>query len=293
MVRKLLITLTLWLAAASSFAADAIRFGYDPAATLYVRVWSSSSASIAAALTEGTSGAVGRYIVADSTLVSGGLSSAGVYSYKVFVGSPSTTANDVCVGVGTLYWTGSAAITEANYLLYGTTSDTGASTWGRALHYLRTAWVSAGVYSEAALENGPAGAGGGIDVDDADLIAARIVAARGNYYPPRALVWQLERTAAGVEVKNDFEISKGEDETIKVWIDFAGLLGRNEAVQAINSLTVSGGPTEVASSEGITGNLVYVSIEGGTADDVCEVAFDVTTTEDQQITGTVILNVAD
>lgn len=162
MVSKILTALVLLLAPLNAWGADAIRFADAPAQNRYVRIWTTSSAAVADEMTEGTSAGVGRYVISEAALVTAGLSSSGVYAYKIFDGATaSTTANDTCVGVGTLYWTGTAAITEANYLLYGTTSDTGASTWGRALHYLRSSWVSSGVYSTGALANAPSGGGGG------------------------------------------------------------------------------------------------------------------------------------
>jgi hypothetical protein len=96
-----------WLTLAAQLRAD-ILFAHTPAATLYVRVRTSATASVAVALTEGTSNGVGFYSVTNAALVSGGLSSSGTYPYKIFVGTPSTSANDTLVGTGTLYWTGSA-----------------------------------------------------------------------------------------------------------------------------------------------------------------------------------------
>lgn len=119
----------------------------------------------------------------------------------------------------------------------------------------------------------------------ADLIAARVLAARGDFYPNRQQVWALQRGATGITVKNSFEITKRAGETLKVWVDFAGILGRNEFVQTINSISTSGGTvTLVASSEGITGNLVYVEMTGGANGNTAVLSITVTTTEGQVIT---------
>lgn len=162
MVRKLLTAVLLLLAPASAWGADAIIFADAPSQSRYVRIWTSSTAAVADELVEGSGAGAGRYAITDSLLVTAGLSTAGVYQYKIFEGATaSTTADHTAVGVGTLYWNGSAALTPENYLLLTTTSDTGSGTLGRALHYLRSSWASSGVYSIAALANAPSGGGGG------------------------------------------------------------------------------------------------------------------------------------
>lgn len=92
----------------------AIDFMYSPGATLYVRVKTGATSSVAAALTEGTSGAQGFYSVADSALVSAGLTNRGKYSFKILVGAPSTTADDLLVGIGGIDWTGTMEIAAAD-----------------------------------------------------------------------------------------------------------------------------------------------------------------------------------
>lgn len=151
-------------------------------------------------------------------------------------------------------------------------------------------------FTANALEQAPSGGGGGgsIDEADADLIAARVVAARGDYYPPRQLVWVLQRGSTGITVRDSHVITKDADETLKMWIDFSGLLGRNEAVQSIDSLTLTGGTaTKVSSSEGITGNLVYFQATGGADEDETTVSVEVTTTEAQVIQADVTFSVVD
>lgn len=121
--------------------------------------------------------------------------------------------------------------------------------------------------------------------DDADMVAARVNASRGEFYPNRSQVWVLRRTDGGVTVKNDFVITKKAGESLKVWVDFAGILGRNEAVESIESIDVDGGTTTiVVDSEEIVGNLVAVTLTGGAADDVTTLNLEVLTTEDQTIT---------
>jgi hypothetical protein len=77
---------------------------------VYVRVSTSATASVAVALAEGTGAGVGFYTVSDADLVTAGLNSAGTYSFKVFSGSPSTTANDTLLATGVLPWSGSVEI---------------------------------------------------------------------------------------------------------------------------------------------------------------------------------------
>ena len=85
------------------FAAPAladINFTYAPGATIYVRVRTSDTASVAVALTEGTSNAIGFYRVTDAALVASGLNTAGTYPFKIFVGSPDQSANHPWIGYG-------------------------------------------------------------------------------------------------------------------------------------------------------------------------------------------------
>lgn len=109
-MHRYLLTLVLLGLPLSAHAADAIVHLDTPSQTLYVRVFTGSTTAVAVALTEGTSSGVGRYAVTEASLVSGGLGSAGAYPFKVFAGTPSTTADDTQVGQGTLYWSGAAAL---------------------------------------------------------------------------------------------------------------------------------------------------------------------------------------
>lgn len=108
-MRQVLLAVALGLAPSLAQAADAILFAADPGQTLYVRVLTGSTTSVAAALTEGSGNGVGRYAVTDATLAGAGLSGTAIYPYKVFSGAPSTSADDPVVGVGSLYWVSTAA----------------------------------------------------------------------------------------------------------------------------------------------------------------------------------------
>ena len=109
--------LSLLIAAVLSASALGDAFHPDaPGLTLYVRVFTSATASVAAALTEGTGGAVGLYYVTDANLLAAGLSSASTTTHpdgfvgKVFAGTPSTTANDPWRGNIVIPWNGTAAM---------------------------------------------------------------------------------------------------------------------------------------------------------------------------------------
>ena len=263
MVRTLL-TLLLALTATPLWAADAIRFADTPTQNRYVRVWTSATAAVADEMSEGSGAGAGRYVIADSALVTAGLSTAGVYSYKVFSGATaSTTANDECVGVGTLYWTGSTAETEAQYLLRTTTSDTGSGTLGRALHYLRSAWVSSGVYSTASLANAPAGGGGGgvtIPVNQVRIAESR--------------TWVLKPTSNGLVGEVTRYLTLGDAKPFA--IDFRNDLSTNGQLTDVNSIIVvdedgeeivSPGITfaATATDPGVNRTQAIVTITGGTA----------------------------
>lgn len=138
-------------------------------------------------------------------------------------------------------------------------------------------------FKEHALGQAPSG---DATVDDAAAvkIAAQVVAQRGEYYPPRALVWVLHRGGDGIVVRDGHVISKGASEEVKCWIDFAALLGRNEAINSLETLTVAGSTfTKAADSGGVLGNLVYLVVEGGESGQAGTVSCEVTTTADQTL----------
>ena len=93
-------------------AADAIWFEYEPSSTIYVRVYTSHSAAVAAALSPGTSGNTRLYYVTDATIGTAGMSSAsaGSYAFTIFSGTPSTSASDTALGSGVMRWTGSVSV---------------------------------------------------------------------------------------------------------------------------------------------------------------------------------------
>ncbi len=109
MMKRFAFALLLTLCCSLAHAADAILHTDTPGQTLYVRVRTALTTSVAAALTEGTGNGVGYYVVTDATLAGAGLSGTAVYPYKVFSGTPSASANDPLLGVGSLNWVSTAA----------------------------------------------------------------------------------------------------------------------------------------------------------------------------------------
>lgn len=99
------IVLLIAMGTVPAFAADAIVFTSEAGQTLYVRVYTSSSAAVAQALTAGTSGNTRRYAVDNTAFTL----PDGVYAYDIFVGTPSTVADDEWVTSGVLYWSEAAA----------------------------------------------------------------------------------------------------------------------------------------------------------------------------------------
>jgi len=164
---KYLLAIALALAPSFAWAADAIVYPDSPGLTLYVRVRTSATASVAVALTEGTSAGVGYYYVTEAALVSAGLSSAGTYPFKIFSGTASTSANDPLMGMGILPWTGSAYQDVATSILNTTITDTGAGKVGRFFSWLNTSLTSNGVFGAPALVNTPA--------VDAEAIAQEVI----------------------------------------------------------------------------------------------------------------------
>lgn len=296
--------LLMLLAASPCQAADAIRLISDASQTLSVRVYTGSSTGVTASMTAGTGSNTQRYVVTDATLVTAGMPTArGNYDYIIYSSSLSNI-----IASGTMGWDTDQAIdvirvgdpvyidetaaaglgdTFVEQLFATPTEDSGATTVGRALHYLRGAFSSASQFSTNAMANAPSG-DAEVSRDAADMIAARVNAHRGTFYPNKSQVWVLQRGDSGISVKGGKVLTMGAGEKLKVWIDFAGLLGKNEFVETINSLTVDGGTaTIVNDSDGILGNLVYFELENGTAADEVTVEFNVTSTEDQEISAAV------
>lgn len=117
-MKRYLSSLVVWLLFASYVLAG-IEHSDAPGLTLYARIFTSITTSVAVALTEGTSGAVGNYKATDAAILSAGLSMASWptypagFPYKVFSGTPSTTANDPWRGSGALHWSGSVELASA------------------------------------------------------------------------------------------------------------------------------------------------------------------------------------
>lgn len=186
----ILLALTL---AAPCWAADAVIHLDTPAQTLYTRILLSASTSEADAMTEGTGNGVGRYVV-DSSVIT---ASAGVYPYKVFIGTPSQSAADVQVGQGVLRWSGTAAV-DADATLIAQT----AVTW------IRTALGMAAADLDDQLDDVLAGAAGILtDVDQEPVPASRVFAlvttdAEGLVAPAKSVKVGADTTYA-VDFRND------------------------------------------------------------------------------------------
>lgn len=275
-MKRFALLLAALLFATPCFAATHTVYLTQPTGgTYYAYPVSQSLASWATyrvALTEASSPNSGRY--------SGTLDDANGTTWQVFSGSSQPASWDVSLATYDL---------TANKTYAQTLAAAIRSALGLASANLDTQLV--GISEDV---GDIATDGTSIDVASADLIAARIVAARGDYYPPRAQVWVLTSTDGEISVKDGKECTKAAGVTRRYYIDFAGVLGRNEAIQAINTLSISGGTVSItADSSGITGNLVYAEFTGGAADDECTIAFDVTATQSPHLTGTVTLNVAE
>jgi hypothetical protein len=124
------------------------------------------------------------------------------------------------------------AAENATALLAVTTTDTGVGTIGRALHYLRSAWASAGVYSEAALAEAPSSGGS--------------LTPRSNRKPAPAFTFKPSRRADGTyECPQKLRIVPGAVETIYAYIDMSPLFGPDNFVDEIGTPSISGGSITV------------------------------------------------
>jgi hypothetical protein len=123
-VKRLLLALFVIVSAGPSTWAFPI-WADTPGQTLYARIRTGATTSVAVAFTEGTSNAVGYYSIADASVLSAGLSTAGDYTFKVFVGTPSTSAADTQIGSGSFAWNGSIEIPQtANTTFFGGSAGT-------------------------------------------------------------------------------------------------------------------------------------------------------------------------
>lgn len=108
-MRPLLLALCLFCIAPTS-KADILHYDVS-GLTLYARIQTGETTFVAVALTPGTSGAIGQYVLTDANILAAGVSTKNLspgYKFTIRVGTPSTTANDAIYGSGVLYWTGSA-----------------------------------------------------------------------------------------------------------------------------------------------------------------------------------------
>lgn len=110
-MKRLIIALLLFFIPTAAQAAEAIVYGDTPGQTLYVRIRLTPTTSLAIALTEGGSQGVGFYYVTEAQLVSAGLTTAGNYSFKVFDGTPSQSADDPQLTASVLPWDGDSVTT--------------------------------------------------------------------------------------------------------------------------------------------------------------------------------------
>lgn len=162
-MKQIILTLLAALLPSLAMAQTAIVFDYDPSATLYARLYTSSSAAAAVAFTPGTSGNTRLYTISDSALTGAGLTPASVaYPFTVFVGTPSTSASDTPVGAG---------VTVVSPWSQPLASYNVSGTMGQAVNWLKAAFASSGVFSEPALAEAPTGGGGG----GGDPVAADVV----------------------------------------------------------------------------------------------------------------------
>ena len=105
---RLILLLVFSLAPLTSWAG--ITFHGTTGQTLYARVQIGASTFESVQLTEGTSGGLGVYSVADAALVSAGVNVAGTHPFTIRSGTASDTANDAIRGEGELPWSGAVEL---------------------------------------------------------------------------------------------------------------------------------------------------------------------------------------
>ena len=115
---KALVYLLCFLMVLPGYAGEIRDTVNPPGQTEYIRVFTGPNTSMAAPMSEGTSGGVGYYRVTNTTLLSNSMpGTPGEYPFKLFLGTPSTTANDTQVGAGSFRWSGTDVLDPDNELL--------------------------------------------------------------------------------------------------------------------------------------------------------------------------------
>jgi hypothetical protein len=133
-------------------------------------------------------------------------------------------------------------------LLATTTTDTGANTFGRAIHYLRLAWASAGVYNAPALAAAPTS-----EPSDAQP--------RVNFEPDEAFIFRPSDRSDGVYVcDRPLWLAPGSVEVIYPAFDMSGLFGKT-FVRTVGTPTISGGSV-APSAEGPRDSFAMTKVEG-------------------------------
>ena len=247
-MKRFALLMLMLLAASPCQAADAIRLISDASQTLSVRVYTGSSTGVTASMTAGTGSNTQRYVVTDATLVTAGMPTArGNYDYIIYSSSLSNI-----IASGTMGWDTDQAIdvirvgdpvyidetaaaglgdTFVEQLFATPTEDSGATTVGRALHYLRGAFSSASVFSANALDNAPSGGGFTIPVNQVVVPASR--------------TWLLVETDEGLRGEESLSMKVGESKVFA--FDFRKDLPTNGRLSDVDAIAI-----ETGTSGGVT-----------------------------------------
>lgn len=230
-----LIALLFALAPLSARGQNLVRFLGTPGETDVCIVFTDGAAT---AVDFAAEAQPGLYTFPDSAIQAAGLAAATDLAVRVYVGvdaasvDPATDDNLWAATIGPIHWSGTATYTEAtraaNVLLASsTTGSPGANTVHQALQWLRAAFVSSGKFSVPALENGPAGEGGGVIIPV-------------NQVPvPASRTFVLKSTTSGLVGESRRNLSEG-DEQIFAW-DFANDLPTNGRLASVEAITIIAG----------------------------------------------------
>jgi len=290
MKRIFAVCLVALLAIASQVSADVLHAD-TPGLTLYVRVRTADTTSVAVALTEGTGNGVGFYTVTDAALVSGGLNSAGTYSYKVFQGAPSTSANDPLRGIGQLPWSGSVELptpANATYWAATATASTNAALFSAAQveseandalvakgldHLLSAAVVGADITDNSIIAK-LASKSATADWDSFANTTDSLEALSDTVALPNAVFDNTELSPARVirmGNRND-GTSVGEKplrmrigEQYKVWLDMSAVAGQNVWLDDAETPVSSSAELTVSSTVGVNRELVVLDLDAANA----------------------------